>query len=108
MSDEKKPEPTKPHWAMALLLNLLDWLARKKTKTAMSASLPVVYAWAAGEVTPLQGMLTLAGIWMAAGAGFALEDVGKAKAREEAKAGAELARRANETPAEWAERLASP
>ena len=73
-----------------VLANLAEWLSSKKTKSAITASLPLIVAGVQAEMPWWQVAVGLAGIWSGAMGAQALADVGKERAKIEAASRAEL------------------
>ena len=69
----------------AVWSNILEWLSSKKTKDALTASVPVLLAAFAKEIDWLTAALTLAGIWTGKALAQGAADFGKERAKIQAK-----------------------
>ncbi len=81
---------------MSVIRNIVEWLSSKKTKDAITASIPLIAAGIAKEMPWLWVCLSLAGVWLGTGVAQGLADRGKEAAKIKALSDAELAARVSD------------
>ena len=84
MSEQPEAEP-KPSKFSAVWSNVFAWLSSRKTKDAITASIPVLLAAFAKEIDWFTAVLTLAGIWTGKALAQGVADHGVERAKIQAE-----------------------